>query len=127
MIYLKSGQISQHFWRKEFACKCGCGFNTVDAELIFVLERARHQLGGNPVHINSGCRCRKYNIRVGGSTDSQHMYAKAADITIDTLDSDQVAFFLMKLYKDRYGLGIYDTFTHIDTRSVKARWSNKSV
>ena len=30
-------QLSQYFKRSEFACKCGCGFNVVDTELLDVL------------------------------------------------------------------------------------------
>ena len=32
---------SKYFSRSEFACRCGCGFDTVDAELLQILEKLR--------------------------------------------------------------------------------------
>lgn len=115
------GDLSKHFSRSEFACKCGCGFDTVDAELITVLEGLREQLG-RPVRINSACRCEKDNARVGGAKSSQHLTGKAADITVDDISPMGVFSYLTGKYPDSYGIGRYKTFTHIDSRSNKARW-----
>jgi len=109
------------FSRSEFACKCGCGFDTVDAELLAVLHRLRAHYGA-PITIHSGCRCRAYNKRVGGAKRSQHMRARAADITVAGRVPSDVADLLDSWYPDDYGLGRYNTFTHIDTRAKRARW-----
>ncbi len=114
------GDISEHFNRNEFACKCGCGFATVDVELIQVLEDLRQHYG--PVRVNSGCRCSSHNKSVGGSSDSEHMRGTASDITVDGYSPAKVQQYLLAKYPSKYGIGIYTTRTHIDVRSIKARW-----
>jgi len=114
------GDLSKNFSRSEFACKCGCGFNTVDSELIRILQSFRDKIG-EPITISSGCRCPIYNAFILGSENSQHMKGRAADIVTGNPIGDQQYF--LKEYSKKYGIGVYDTFTHIDTRSgPKARW-----
>jgi len=115
------GDISEHFDREEFACKCGCGFDTVDVELIDVLEKVRTYFDV-PVIINSACRCDVHNEREGGSSKSQHKYGRAADIVVNLVGPALVQDFLRSEYPDSLGIGCYSTFTHIDTRKGKARW-----
>lgn len=113
---------SEHFKRVEFACKCGCGFDTVDAELIEVLEDLRKHFDA-AVHIHSGCRCLAYNARVGGSKRSKHTEGRAADVTVSGITPEEVQDYLEKKYEWSYGIGRYSGFTHIDTRSGHlARW-----
>jgi uncharacterized protein YcbK (DUF882 family) len=108
-----------HFTRQEFACKCGCGKDTVDYELMDVLEKVREHFGV-PVHISSGNRCKKYNKKVGGKSKSQHLLGKAADIVVDNVSPNVVHSFLDQL--EVGGLGKYNTFTHVDVRDGRARW-----
>ena len=115
------GDISPHFDRREFRCKCPCGADTVDAELIKVLEHIRQHFD-RPVRVNSGHRCRDYNRYVGGSDSSQHLEGRAADIVVD----DVPAIVVQELVENMGvgGLGRYNDFTHIDTRTNgPARWS----
>jgi len=35
--------------------------------------------------------------------------------------------FLDEKYPDMYGLGLYDSWVHIDVREDKARWTGKKV
>ena len=113
--------ISQHFSRKEFACKCGCGFSAVDIELLAVLENVREYFR-QPVNINSACRCEKHNEEVGGKLGSFHLKGMACDIAVVNVDAGLVHNFLTKFYHERYGIGRYNNFTHIDVRANKARW-----
>jgi len=115
-------KISPYFDRSEFACSCGCGFDTVDAELIEVLTVLRKHFA-TPVKINSSARCEKHNTSIGGSPRSQHKHGRAADIAVKGATPGDVYTYLDKLYPDQFGLGQYNSFTHIDTRGVKARWS----
>ena len=115
------GDLSQNFNRSEFACKCGCGFDTVDAELILILEDLRGHFG-TPVVITSGCRCKAHNEREGGSPGSQHLYGRAADFTVVGVPAQSVHAYLMAKYLDSYGIGTYPSWTHVDTRNQKARW-----
>ena len=110
-----------YFQREEFACKCGCGFDTVDYELAEVLDDVRRHFD-SPVRINSGCRCISHNHRVGGSSHSTHVDGRAADFIVSGIHEDEVADYLETKYPDKYGIGRYNGRTHIDTRSGKARW-----
>lgn len=116
-------KLSPHFSRWEFACRCGCGFDTVDAELLEALETVR-QFYGLPVVITSGCRCAAHNAAVGGSLGSQHLYGRAADIVVQGMTPQGVANFLEQNFPGRYGIGRYKTFTHLDTRGTAARWGS---
>lgn len=115
------GDLTNNFSRKEFACKCGCGFKTVDFELIQVLEIVRSKFKKS-VKINSACRCEEYNKSVGGSDKSKHKLGIAADIVVEGVNPKDVYNYLNQLFKGKYGMGKYDSFTHIDVRSNKARW-----
>jgi len=115
------GDLSKNFSRHEFACKCGCGLNTVDAELIKVLQDVRDHFQA-PIEITSGCRCLKHNTDVGGSVASKHMEAKAADITMWSDGPTRIHYYLTHNYPEKYGIGNYKTFTHIDVRNNRARW-----
>lgn len=114
--------ISEHFRRSEFACHCGCGFAAVDAELLKVLEDVRCHFNAK-VKITSGCRCKSHNSRVGGASKSKHVFGIAADIKVDGTSPVNVAKYLKKKYPKKYGIGVYKSWTHIDVRSNKARWS----
>lgn len=115
------GDLSQHFNRSEFACRCGCGFDSIASELITVLEDVRVHFG-SPVKINSGCRCPAHNKKVGGAPNSQHVQGIAADIVVKGRTPALVADYLERKYPGTYGIGRYSGFTHVDVRSVAARW-----
>jgi len=111
----------EHFKRKEFACKCGCGFDAVDVELLEVLENLR-TFTGQPIIINSACRCESHNKAVGGKKNSQHTKGKACDIVVKNMTPKFIYEVLTTKYKDKYGIGLYRSFVHIDVREKKARW-----
>lgn len=88
----------KYFEEREFACKCSqdsqarmsdCGSSggqlpsSVRANIVAlvnnVLDPAREQFD-RPVAINSGYRCQKHNLEVGGVANSQHLRGEAADI-----------------------------------------------
>ena len=119
------GDISTHFSRWEFSCKCGCDFNTVDHELIVVLEELRTYFD-RAITINSGNRCVSHNKKVGGSRYSQHLVCKASDVVVENVGADAVADYLEERFSTKYGIGRYDGRTHIDVRSNKARWDKRS-
>ena len=114
------GTLSPHFDREEFACKCGCGYDTVDHRLLEALEAIRVHFG-KPVKVTSGCRCEAHNGAVGGSKNSQHKKGRAADIQVASTDPARVQDFAEDL---GMSVGRYGTFTHVDSRSgPPANWS----
>jgi len=115
------GDISKNFNRQEFRCRCGCGFNTVDVELLTLLEQIRYKFC-SPIIITSGCRCKNHNQKIGGSKKSQHMLGKAADIKVINMPPQDIYNFIDNLYPNKYGFGLYSDWVHIDVRSEMARW-----
>ena len=116
-------RISRDFVREEFECHCGCGFDTVDIELISIVQDIRDMFE-RPIVITSGCRCKKYNERIGGSENSQHTIGRAADLYVasEHITPKDVYNYLCEKYSDEYGFGLYDSFVHVDSRNEKARW-----
>ncbi|AQU83234.1 MULTISPECIES: D-Ala-D-Ala carboxypeptidase family metallohydrolase [unclassified Halomonas] len=113
--------LSTHFRRREFACKCGCGFDTVDLETLALLQDIRIHFNV-PVVITSGCRCAAHNRRVGGAANSQHVFGRAADIRVQGISPAAVADYV-EAHHPTASVGRYGSFTHVDTRtSGPARW-----
>jgi len=115
-------RLNKYFKRSEFACKCGCGFNAVDVELLEMVTDVREHFG-SPVIINSGCRCSKYNKTkaVGGAPKSKHLRAIATDIKVVGVTPRRVYNYLCKKYPRSYGFGLHSTFVHADIRKRKWR------
>ena len=124
-VYYKSldgdKYISKNFQVKEFACRDGSDTIPIDMELVEVLQEARNYFGA-PITINSAYRTPAYNKKVGGVSASQHIRGTAADITVKGVAPDKIYAYLAGRYPGKYGIGRYQTFTHIDTRPNKARW-----
>ena len=114
-------KVSENFNRSEFACGCGCGFSTVDIELVKLLELVRITFK-QPITITSACRCELHNTAVGGSYGSKHKQGIAADIIVKGTSPADVYKFLDNHAPNKYGVGLYDDFTHIDVRQNKSRW-----
>ena len=116
-------KLSKHFDSSEFRCHCGtCGFDVVDSELLVVLEDLRETYG-QPVTVTSGCRCQRHNKKIGGAPESYHTKGMAADIQVRGLSSAKVYQYLTGKYPDKYGIGYYHSWVHIDVRPKKSRWS----
>jgi uncharacterized protein YcbK (DUF882 family) len=119
-------QLAHNFQRWEFACKCGCGLADIDPEVVDICQRVR-DFADQPVTVNSGCRCLKYNRSLVdddgnplSSDKSQHVFCKAADIVVQGVPASVVADLLDQW--DVSGLGRYASFTHFDVRNGRARW-----
>ena len=116
------GDLRKNFNRSEFLCRDGCGRDTVDSELINLLEEIRIHFA-RPITISSGHRCYIHNAAIGGGKNSQHLFGRAADFSIEGVSPVKIAKFIDRRYSDKYGLGIYSSWIHIDTRSgPAARW-----
>jgi len=131
-LHLLMGDLSRHFSRREFACKCGCGLSDVSDQLIDDLEMVRAHFGGRRITITSGCRCEFRNDATpGAASSSKHLPGKdgcchAADFWVDKVHEDDVAEFLEDTYPQSHGVGRYDNRTHLDDRKHRARWDFRS-
>ena len=129
------GDISANINRYEIKCKCNkCSVRIQDHEpVIQVVQGAVNWFQGNAhsdtyvsVRITSAARCREHNLTVGSNDESQHIRCNAMDIQIfiagRQVEPRVVYDYFCRTSPDTYGIGDYDTFTHIDTRNKKARW-----
>jgi uncharacterized protein YcbK (DUF882 family) len=114
-------KLSENFRVREFACTDGSDPIFIDTELVAVLQKIRTHFGKS-VTITSAYRTPTKNKAVGGETYSQHLYGKAADIKVKGIAPKKVAEYAETLLKNKGGIGIYSTFTHVDVRGTKSRW-----
>ena len=122
-------RLTKNFNLSEFDCKDG---SEMPSELLTnVLELAENlqvlrDFVGVPIKINSSYRSLSHNAKIGGSKSSQHLFAKAADIVIESKSPEQVANIIKALILEgkmkQGGISAYNTFTHYDIRGHKARW-----
>lgn len=125
--------MTKNFKLSEFKCSCGCDMpeHVEDniRQLANELQLVRNLIK-RPIRINSAYRCPSHNRAIGGVSDSQHIFGKAADIVIVGLTSSKTYDLLNKLQHSGLiltgGLGVYNTFVHYDTRGRRKRWNNKS-
>ena len=114
-------KLSNNFRVREFACADGSDPIFIADELVIVLQNIRTHFG-KAVTITSAYRTPSRNSAVGGTAYSQHLYGTAADIKVNGISPKNVAAYAEKLMPNRGGIGIYNTFTHIDVRKTKSRW-----
>ena len=122
-------RLTKNFNLSEFDCKDG---TEMPSELLpNVLELAEslqelREILNSPIRINSAYRSLEHNTKIGGSTNSQHLFGKAADIVVKGKTPSQVATMIKLLILEgkmkQGGIGVYDNFTHYDVRGHKARW-----
>lgn len=121
--------LTTNFKLSEFACKDG---SSVPKELLPNVQRLATNLQvirdyiHCPITINSGYRTPTYNKRVGGAKNSQHLKAKASDLTTSEYTPKELYDIIEDLINkgaiSQGGLGLYKTFVHYDVRGTKARW-----
>ncbi len=139
------GDLSENLSRKEFECECGCKFDTVDFELVNILQDTiQHFTKEYKTRIyciiTGGNRCVQHNEKIQllynrdyipFSSNSQHIYARAADFKLyknkikkeNQISSVEIYEYLYIKYPNKYGIGWYINRNHLDTRSGQfARW-----
>lgn len=118
-------RISKNFYRDQFECRCGCGFNTVDAFLIIVLQTMANSLK-RYIHIVSGDRCETYNKKHKGVRGSMHTLGKAVDIVIPqdpitnepALNSSEIISKIRTIFGNSvYCYAMTDSMVHMDVRT----------
>lgn len=114
-------KLSANFVSTEFDChgKGCCSETLVDSKLVDYLQKIRNHFNA-PVSVNSGYRCDRHNSAIGGASRSKHKYGQAADIVVKGVAPLKVAQYAESL--GILGIGLYDSFVHIDTRTTKFYW-----
>ena len=109
-------KLTKDFDLIEFSCPCGCDFDGVPMDVGFMIKLQKvRDLYGKPMKINSGYRCPEHNAKINGSPTSQHLHGLAADIHCTTAE-DKYHLINTGMAVGMSGIGIYETFVHIDFR-----------
>lgn len=95
--------------------------------LARVLQKIREEIG-QPIVVTSAFRSKAYNAAIGGATSSQHLEFRAADCVIPNGVSASALHQVVKKLRDEEklfsgGVGIYQSFVHVDTRGVNKDWA----
>lgn len=129
-LYFKNSELSCHqcpnyvkcYPRND--CKCsGYPSNGLDQELLILLDNIRKKLG-SAITVNSGYRCSIHNGHVGGLKKSQHLLGKAADIK-PSKGSISAFYKICNELNPNGGVGRYEKFVHVDSRSDRKRWDKR--
>lgn len=128
-------RLSKHFTVEEFDCHDGTRvspreYNGLEYLCRQFLEPLRKKYGR--VTINSGFRTASYNRQIGGASNSFHIYTihdgndQAADVRCAKGNSRQWHAFMNSIRNRKRngkgGLGLYNSFVHVDIRDYKADW-----
>lgn len=110
-----------YFKPEETRCKCGCG-KDIDPRLREELDLLRHECGF-PLVVASGARCPAHNRKVGGSIGSLHLLGLACDLHWSPSALNK--YVLLRHAVARFnGIGIYQTFIHVDLRYLARKSSS---
>lgn len=116
------------FDSKEFASRDGApspyGPMNVKQELVDFLNQLRLRFG-KPLIVTSGYRSPEHNKAVGGVANSYHTQGLAADIRPEDQKDLPALWELCRRLNVTGGVGIYDTFVHVDRRGYAARFDKR--
>lgn len=124
MFFEHYSEVPKDYWRwenftpKEIACK-GTGKLLIDERSMDMLQELRYGIN-KPFYLNSAYRSPEHNAAVGGASNSYHLRGMAFDISLRNLVRDDLVR-MAKVIGFR-GLGYYQSFQHIDTRSKETVW-----
>ena len=120
-----STYLSKNFKVSEFKCNDGSDTVLISDKLVGLLQNIRDHFGA-AVTINSAYRTESYNKKIGGATKSQHVNGTAADIVVKGATPLEVAQYVEHIMPGSGGIGVYQSFTHVDVRASRIRWDNRS-
>ena len=118
-------KVAKNFTVAEFASKDGSRVVIINPMLPEYLQKARDHFG-KPLIITSGYRTTAHNMRVGGVSNSQHVFGNAADVYIPSVPVLDLYNYFCEIAGNSCGIGIYDTFVHFDVRHTKSRFDSRT-
>jgi len=115
-------QLSKNFKLSEFRCK-HCGKIKLDMNLVHALQKMRDIVGVITVEI--GYRCPEWNKTIpNAAANSLHIYGKAADIHCNHPYNEALRDIAEQC--GFTGIGLYDTWIHVDVGGTVRRWDNRT-
>jgi len=105
---------------KFLACPC-CGLFNLDEDAQVMFDSGR-EYSGVPWHVNSCCRCKRHNLKVGGSKTSSHLADEKPSCAMDV--QAKTDFYKYRIIMGAIKAGfkrifVYKNFIHLDTDKNK--------
>ena len=121
-----STKITNNFKVSEF--KSDSKIVLIHHTLPIALQMIREKIG-KAVNITNAYRTESHNKRVGGASNSYHLYGMAADIYVKGVDVNILAKTIDNMFPTTYGVIAYPKkgFVHFDVRAKKYRAVNNGT
>jgi hypothetical protein len=99
----------------------------ISVDLVRLLQAIRDRIG-RPVGISSGYRSWAYNVALYRSrgqtpTKSRHCSGQAADISVSGMTGMDIAKVAVDVFGDGIGVGIANSYAHVDVRGSWSSWT----
>ena len=118
-------KVAKNFTVAEFASKDGSRVVIINMALPEYLQKARDHFG-KPLIITSGYRTTYHNLKVGGVSNSNHVFGNAADIYIPGVSAIDLYNYLCDIAGDSCEIGIYNDFVHFAVQPKKSRFDSRT-
>lgn len=118
-----STNVATNFKVREF--KSDSKIVLIHHSLPIALQMIREKVG-KAVNLTCAYRTDAHNIRVGGASNSYHLYGMAADIYVNGMQPTDLAKIIDNMFPTTYGVIAYPKkgIVHFDVRSQKYRAMN---
>ena len=118
-------KVSKNFTVSEFASKDGSRVVIINPVLPEYLQKARDHFG-KPLIITSGYRTTSHNLKVGGVSNSNHVFGNAADVYIPGVSVLDLYDYFCEIAGNSCEIGIYNNFVHFAVQTKKSRFDYRS-
>ena len=118
-------KVAKNFTVAEFASKDGSRVVIINLMLPEYLQKARDHFG-KPLIITSGYRTTSHNMKVGGVSNSNHVFGNAADVYIPGVSVLDLYNYLCYIAGDSCEIGIYNNFVHFAVQAKKSRFDKRT-
>lgn len=118
-------KVAHNFTVSEFASKDGARVVIINMALPEYLQKARDHFG-KPLIITSGYRTTSHNLKVGGVSNSNHVFGNAADVYIPGVPVSDLYNYFCETAGDSCEIGIYNNFVHFAVQNKKSRFDYRT-
>ena len=109
--------LSRSFLRDQFQCPCGCGWSTVDTNLIVALQKLQDAIGDDkPITVLVGTICDKQRKRALCDQAFHHIIGRAADIKVKDASAPYIVKKLESLFGNKvFCYAVDNEVVHLDS------------
>ena len=118
-------KVANNFTVAEFASKDGSRVVIINLMLPEYLQKARDHFG-KPMIVTSGYRTTSHNGKVGGVSNSNHVFGNAADVYIPGVSVLDLYNYFCEIAGDSCEIGIYKSFVHFAVQPKKSRFDYRT-